>query len=70
MDPLTHTLAGVSLAQTRVARGPLATATCLIGANLPDVDAATYFLEGDFSLGGVGLTAFSQWWCYHRFSPG
>lgn len=51
MDPLTHTLTGVGLAQTRVARGPLATATCLIGANLPDVDAATYFLEGDFSLG-------------------
>ena len=51
MDPLTHTLAGASLAQTRVARGPLATAICVIGANLPDIDAATYFLEGDFSLG-------------------
>jgi len=51
MDPLTHTLVGASLAQTRVARGPLATATCLMGANLPDIDAATYFLEGDIALG-------------------
>ena len=51
MDPLTHTLAGASLAQTRFGRGPLATVTCLVGANLPDVDAATYVLGGDLSLG-------------------
>ena len=51
MDPLTHTLAGASLAQTRFGRGPLATATFVIGTNLPDIDAASYFLGGDFSIG-------------------
>jgi inner membrane protein len=51
MDPLTHTLVGASLAQTRFGRMPLGTATLVIGANLPDVDAATYFLGGDLSLG-------------------
>ena len=51
MDPLTHTLAGASLARTRFGRVPLGTATLIIGANLPDVDAATYFLGQDLSLG-------------------
>ena len=51
MDPLTHTLAGASLAQTRFGRLRLGTATCVIGANLPDIDAATYFLGGDVALG-------------------
>jgi len=51
MDPLTHTLVGASLAQTRFGRVPLGAATLVVGANLPDIDAATYFLGGDFSLG-------------------
>ena len=51
MDPLTHTLVGASLAQTRFGRVRLGTATCVIGANLPDIDAATYFLGGDLALG-------------------
>ena len=51
MDPLTHTLVGASLAQTRFGRVGLGTATCVIGANLPDIDAATYFLGRDLALG-------------------
>jgi inner membrane protein len=51
MDPVTHTLAGASLAQTRFGRVPLGTATCVIGANLPDIDAATYFLGSDLAFG-------------------
>ena len=51
MDPLTHTLVGASLAETRIGRVGLGTATCVIGANLPDIDAATYFLDGDLALG-------------------
>lgn len=51
MDPLTHTFVGASLAQTRFGRVPLGTATLVIGANLPDVDAATYFLDSQLSLG-------------------
>ena len=51
MDPLTHTLVGASLAQTRFGRVRLGTATCVIGANLPDIDAATYFLGSDLALG-------------------
>ena len=51
MDPLTHTLVGASLAETRIGRVGLGTATCVIGANLPDIDAATYFLGGDLALG-------------------
>ena len=50
MDPLTHTLVGASLAQTRFGRTPLGTATLVVGANLPDIDAATYFLGGDLAL--------------------
>ena len=51
MDPLTHTLVGASLAQTRFGRVGLGTATCVIGANLPDIDAASYFLGTDLALG-------------------
>ena len=51
MDPLTHTFVGASLAQTRFGRVRLGTATVVIGANLPDVDAATYFLDNQLSLG-------------------
>ena len=50
MDPLTHTLVGASLAQTRFGRVPLGTTTLVVGANLPDVDAATYFIGSDLAL--------------------
>ncbi|MFP3941070.1 MAG: metal-dependent hydrolase [Thermoanaerobaculia bacterium] len=55
MDPLTHTLAGASLAQTRLGRlgalpRRLAATTLILGANLPDVDAAAYFVGSDFAL--------------------
>ncbi len=52
MDPLTHTLVGASLAETRLTRAtPLAAATLIVGANLPDMDAAMMFLGGDAALG-------------------
>ena len=52
MDPLTHTLVGASLAQTRLTRAtPLAAATLIIGANLPDIDAAMMFVGSDAALG-------------------
>jgi inner membrane protein len=50
MDPLTHTLVGAALAQTRFGRVPLGTATLIVGANLPDIDAATYLVGGDVAL--------------------
>jgi inner membrane protein len=51
MDPLAHTLAGASLARTGLERlTPLATATLVVGANLPDVDAVANFWGGDASL--------------------
>ena len=52
MDPLTHTLLGANLAATRLgATTRLAGAALVIGANLPDVDAVTYFLGDDAALG-------------------
>jgi inner membrane protein len=43
MDNLCHTLVGAALGEAGLKRAtPLATATLLIGANLPDVDAVTY----------------------------
>lgn len=51
MDPLAHTLVGASLAETGLKKAtPLATATLLIGANLPDVDGVASFVGSDFSL--------------------
>ena len=52
MDNLCHTLVGAALGEAGLARRrPLATATLLIGANLPDVDGFTYaFLDGPTSL--------------------
>jgi inner membrane protein len=44
MDPVTHTLVGVSLAQAGLRkRTALATATLIIGANAPDIDVLAYF---------------------------
>ncbi len=60
MDNLCHTLVGAALGEAGLARRrPLATATLLIGANLPDVDGFTYaFLDGPTSL------AFRRGWTH------
>jgi inner membrane protein len=51
VDPLCHTLAGLALARSGLERRtPLATAALVVGANLPDVDAVTYFIDSDLSL--------------------
>ncbi len=51
MDPLTHTLTGAALADTGLARRtPLATATLVLAANMPDVDAVAYLASTDASL--------------------
>lgn len=55
MDPLAHTLVGATLAESPIARSagsriPLATATLLIGANLPDIDFVLYFVSADPAL--------------------
>jgi inner membrane protein len=51
MDPLAHTLAGATLAQTGLKRlTPLAAPTLVIGANLPDIDAFAALWGGDFAL--------------------
>lgn len=52
MDPLAHTLVGASLAETGLKRiTPLAATALVVGANLPDVDAVTYLMQPDLSLG-------------------
>ena len=54
MDPLAHTLAGASLAETRLGslgRTTLAGPALILGANAPDIDAVTMFLGRDLSLG-------------------
>jgi len=46
MDNLCHTLVGAALAESGLRRRtPLATATLLIGANIPDVDGILYWLH-------------------------
>lgn len=52
MDPLAHTLAGASLARTRLGRlSAYATPTAILGANAPDVDAVMMLIDRDLSLG-------------------
>jgi inner membrane protein len=52
MDPICHTFVGASLGQAGLKRlTPLATATLLAGANLPDMDGVAYALGSDVSLG-------------------
>ncbi len=47
MDNLTHTLFGVALARCGFDRhGPAVTATLVVGANLPDLDAVAQALQG------------------------
>ncbi len=51
MDPIAHTLAGATLAQTGLRKlTPLATATLIIGANLPDIDGVMNFFGSDAAL--------------------
>jgi inner membrane protein len=58
LDNLCHTLVGAALGEAGVARRtPLATATLLIGANLPDVDGFTYM----FSDGPTALAVRRGW---------
>ena len=60
MDNVCHTLVGAALGSAGLARRrPLATATLLIGANLPDVDGFTYA----FSDGPTAL-AFRRGWTH------
>ena len=52
MDPLTHTLAGASLARTSLGRSTrLAGAALIVGANLPDLDVLSYLAGADVALG-------------------
>lgn len=51
MDPLAHTLFGATLAEAGLKKiSRYATPTLLIGANLPDIDAAVKFIGSDASL--------------------
>lgn len=52
VDPLTHSLVGAALAQSSRRRLSLAeSGALLIGANLPDLDALTYFIGQDEAFG-------------------
>ena len=51
MDPLAHTLAGATLAETRLKDlTPLSGPALILGANAPDIDAVTMFIDRDLSL--------------------
>lgn len=51
MDPLAHTLFGATMAEAGLKRKTaLATATLLIGANIPDVDAVAMLISSDYAL--------------------
>ncbi|MCC5933550.1 MAG: metal-dependent hydrolase [Balneolales bacterium] len=51
MDPLAHTLFGASMAEAGLRRKTaFATATLIIGANIPDVDAVAMFVSADYAL--------------------
>src|SRR3954463_7416987 len=59
MDNLCHTLAGLAIGETGLKRRTsLASATLMIGANLPDVDGFVYFLRPDAAL------AFRRGWTH------
>ena len=52
MDPIAHTLAGATLAETRLGKSTrLAAPALILGANAPDIDAVTMFISRDLSLG-------------------
>lgn len=51
MDPIAHTLVGAALAKSGLEkRSRYAGLALIAGANLPDVDAVTYFVSGDLGL--------------------
>ena len=51
MDPLAHTLFGATMAEAGLKRKTaLATATLIIGANIPDVDAVAMLISSDYAL--------------------
>ncbi|MYN64007.1 MAG: metal-dependent hydrolase, partial [Acidobacteria bacterium] len=52
MDPIAHTLAGATLAETRLRDWtPFSAPALILGANAPDIDAVTMFVSRDLSLG-------------------
>lgn len=52
MDNLCHTLAGLAIGETGLKKkSALASATLIIGANLPDVDGLIYFIQPDAAIG-------------------
>ncbi|MGH9367718.1 MAG: metal-dependent hydrolase, partial [Thermoanaerobaculia bacterium] len=60
LDNICHTLAGAALGEAGFKRAtPLAMATLLIGANLPDVDALTYVFGS-----GADALAFRRGWTH------
>lgn len=83
MDPLAHTLFGATLAEAGLRRrSRLATATLIIGANLPDIDAIAMWWGGDEALWlrrghthGVlalvlmPLLLWASMWAWHRWRP-
>lgn len=51
MDPLAHTLAGATLAETRLKDlTPFSAPALILGSNAPDIDAITMFMDRDLSL--------------------
>lgn len=68
MDNVCHTLVGAALAQSGLRRRtPLALATLLVAANIPDVDAALYWMGASASAYGFrrgwthGILALAVW---------
>ena len=59
MDPVCHTLVGLALAEAGLKhRAPAATATLMLGANLPDVDVASY------AWGSLAALSFRRGWTH------
>jgi len=51
LDPLAHTLAGATLAETRLKDlTPFSAPALILGSNAPDIDAITMFMDRDLSL--------------------
>src|SRR5512138_1384708 len=81
MDPLAHTLLGATLAESGLKRrSRYATATLLIGANLPDIDAVANLWGADVALhsrrgvthGVIAMVALplllaAMVWIWHRW---
>src|ERR1043165_6090703 len=60
MDNLTHTLVGLPLAESGLKhRSRLGTATLVVAANLPDIDAFVYLASG-----GPSALAFRRGWTH------